>query len=361
LGSGINNLYDKVSRSYIGITRKDVTTWLRSNINYQIATKPPKQTNKKIHSSGINKILAADLIDLNPYVAKNRQYRYMLVVVDVFSKYVLLSKLKNKEPRSIIDGFREIFRFNANQNFPIKSLLTDNGTEFKNQLMKEFVIEQGFKQIFGLSHSPISNALVEQTNGLIRRLFSFLFVEQGNIKWFDSLDRIANSINHSIPDGYNYSRKSIYFDENRQGEHNALEMEREKHKRDLRKTKAEQFHIGDRVRIAQTRLYSEVRAKIKEGNQKLINAYFDIHVYTVFRVNKSKSKFLRDSYSLMDEADGAPLTGVYYSNQLRKVPLDTTENNNLTNRNIRMINDLTARPVVRRRRNDDDDEYVDER
>jgi len=63
----------------------------------------------------------------------------------------------------------------------------------------------------------------------------------------------------------------------------------------------------------------------------------------------------------MDEADGAPLTSVYYSNQLRKVPLDTTENDNLTNRNIRIINDLTERPVVRRRRNDDDDEYVDER
>jgi len=75
----------------------------------------------------------------------------------------MLTKLKNKEPRSIIDGFREIFLLKANHNFPIKSLLTDNGTELKNQFMKEFAIEQGFKQIFGLSHSPKSNALVEQT------------------------------------------------------------------------------------------------------------------------------------------------------------------------------------------------------
>jgi IS30 family transposase len=105
----------------------------------------------------------------------------------------MIVKLKNKEPRTIINAFQEIFVLQANPNYPIKAILIDNGGEFKNQLMTEFCAERSCCQIFGLSHSPKSNALVEQTNGLIRRLLSFLFTENGSTKWVDSIDKVANS------------------------------------------------------------------------------------------------------------------------------------------------------------------------
>ena len=59
LGSGINNLYEKISRRYLNITRKFVSDFLKKQESYQLAFSQPKQTHKKIFSSGINKCWCA--------------------------------------------------------------------------------------------------------------------------------------------------------------------------------------------------------------------------------------------------------------------------------------------------------------
>jgi len=99
LGSGQMNLYSKVSRRYLGISRKQVQEFLKSQEDYQIGKKPLKRINRKIYASDVNKSWYADLLDVNPLVTKNKQYRYILVVLDGFSKYVMMARLKNKEAR----------------------------------------------------------------------------------------------------------------------------------------------------------------------------------------------------------------------------------------------------------------------
>ncbi len=98
LGSGQKNSCSKVSRRYLGISRKQVQELLKSQEDYQIGKKPLKRINRKmIYASDVNKSWYADLLDVNPLVTKNKQYRYILVVVDGFSKYVMMVRLKNKE------------------------------------------------------------------------------------------------------------------------------------------------------------------------------------------------------------------------------------------------------------------------
>jgi hypothetical protein len=82
LGSGIKNLFEKVSRRYINIKRKDIEMFLKRNTNYQLTKPQVKQTNKTIFSSDVNKVWGMDLINLNTYVSKNKQYRYILTCVD---------------------------------------------------------------------------------------------------------------------------------------------------------------------------------------------------------------------------------------------------------------------------------------
>ena len=46
LGSGINNLYEKISRRYFNISRKFVSDFLKRQSNYQLSTSQ-KKTNKQ--------------------------------------------------------------------------------------------------------------------------------------------------------------------------------------------------------------------------------------------------------------------------------------------------------------------------
>ena len=42
LGSGIKNLYDKISRHYLNVKRVDVERFLKKQTDYQLITKPKK-------------------------------------------------------------------------------------------------------------------------------------------------------------------------------------------------------------------------------------------------------------------------------------------------------------------------------
>ena len=47
---------------------------------------------------------------------------------------------------------------------PIKKLRSDNGTEFKNTLVEEFLNEEGIKHEFSTPYTPQQNSVVERNN-----------------------------------------------------------------------------------------------------------------------------------------------------------------------------------------------------
>jgi transposase InsO family protein len=153
-------------------------------------------------------------MDLNTYESKNQYYRYILTVVDSFSKFVMLAKLKSKESREVIKSFEEQILPQTTGEYwgnYCKTLITDNGTEFKNEQMSEFCKENSIKQVFGLSYSPKSNALAEATNNIIRNILRHLFIKNGNTKWCDYLNEITKSINDTAPESTGRPRSEVYL------------------------------------------------------------------------------------------------------------------------------------------------------
>ena len=61
-------------------------------------------------SYGIEQIFAADLVDMQKYSKQNKHYKYLLTVIDVFSKYVWVIPLKTKTGLEVANAFRRIFK-----------------------------------------------------------------------------------------------------------------------------------------------------------------------------------------------------------------------------------------------------------
>jgi hypothetical protein len=330
----MNNLYEKVSRRYLNITRNFVREFLKSQEPYQLGFTQKNQTNKKIFSSGINKCWYVDLIDCNPLVKTNKSYRYIFSCVDSFSKYLFLVKLKNKEPASIVTALREICILQANNNYP-RVLVSDNGTEFKNQLMDEFAKENNIKQIFGRSYSPKSNALCEATNGVIRNILRALFIKNGNTKWCDYLEEVRKSINDTAPSSTERPRSEVYI----QGLHanEILEKNRIIKTQEQRQNDNLKFNIGDKVRISLLATDTKIREKFKSNNSKYVVVRFSKEIYTVNKIIKSKSAFSKDQYKLKDSKENI-LSQPFYYNELKLVKPNTIINNNLTKTMINKLN-----------------------
>jgi len=88
--------------------------------------------------NGIEKIWAAGLVEMQSFSKYNHRVRYLLTVIDVFSKYGWMLPLKDKTGKSVADTFKEIFKKSKQK--PEK-LWTDKGRAFYNKHVKELGVE----------------------------------------------------------------------------------------------------------------------------------------------------------------------------------------------------------------------------
>ena len=83
---------------------------------------------RRVLVNGIDKIWAADLVDMQAFSEFNRGVKYLLAVVDVFSKYGWLIPLKDKTGKSVASALKTIFK----ERKPEK-MRVDKGKEFYNK------------------------------------------------------------------------------------------------------------------------------------------------------------------------------------------------------------------------------------
>ena len=69
----------------------------------------------------------------------NKGIRYLLCVIDLFSRYVWVIPLKNKKGESIVEGFKKILDDSGNaknSNRKPNKIWVDHGSEFYNNKFK---------------------------------------------------------------------------------------------------------------------------------------------------------------------------------------------------------------------------------
>ena len=97
---------------------------------------------RNLISNGIDKIWAADLVEMQKFSEWNMGIKYLLMVIDVFSKYGWIKPLKDKKTESVSKAFNEIFEKSKRKP---QMLWTDKGSEFISKHFKEFLKKAGIK------------------------------------------------------------------------------------------------------------------------------------------------------------------------------------------------------------------------
>ena len=91
---------------------------------------------RKVYARFKNNIWAADLAEMESLSSKNKNVKYLLCVIDVFTKYAWVKPLKDKKCKTILNAFIEIV--NESNHKPNK-LWIDQGREFYNKLRQEWL------------------------------------------------------------------------------------------------------------------------------------------------------------------------------------------------------------------------------
>ncbi|KAJ9544933.1 LOW QUALITY PROTEIN: hypothetical protein OSB04_024640 [Centaurea solstitialis] len=125
--------------------------------------------------------------------------KYVLVIVDDYSRYTWTRFLKTKDETSnlIINFIKAV---QVQLKLPVQTVRSDNGTEFKNQVLKGFYNSLGITQTFSAARTPEQNGVVERRNRtLVEAARSMLAQSQlPQYLWAEAVNTACYTQNRSI-------------------------------------------------------------------------------------------------------------------------------------------------------------------
>ena len=122
-----------------------------------------------------------DILDLKNYGPKNnRGYRYVLVILDNFSKFGWTVPFKNKNAQTIKDSFENILISSKRKPNLVES---DRGKEFYNNILQDFLNKNNIK-IYSRNNS-FGSVFAARFNPTMRDLLKKIVFEKGDANWID--------------------------------------------------------------------------------------------------------------------------------------------------------------------------------
>jgi transposase InsO family protein len=133
--SGRETFIRELKKRHKNINRADVISWLEQRDAYTLH-RPMRRKFKRnrVIVNGLDDTFQTDLIDLPSLSQANDSFRYILVVIDCFSKYVWARALKSKSSDSVLSAIKNIFESGRIPN----RIQSDAGSEFINSHVKQY-------------------------------------------------------------------------------------------------------------------------------------------------------------------------------------------------------------------------------
>lgn len=147
---------------------------------------------RKTEMRGISDTLQADLVEMIPYARKNNGMKYILVVINIFSKKAYARPLKNKTAQEVTRAMKSILN---SVEHAIKNLHVDEGKEFYNEPMKTMLRQR--KINLYSTNSVKKAAIVERFNRTLKNKMWFQFSLNGSYKWIHMLQKLIDDYNNA--------------------------------------------------------------------------------------------------------------------------------------------------------------------
>ena len=212
-GSGARAINYKFKGRFAGTGEKRVRKILQDSkahqkINQKFRNKPEL---KPVVSNFVFERIQVDLIDMRREIVRSgkRDYRYILSVIDVFSRYVFLRPLKRKKSKYVAKELKKLFSVHG---YP-KILQSDRGTEFKGQVLS-LLKKHGTKVITSRAYHPQSQGKCERLNKTVKTKLRYLanISRRKGYNWVEKLQEVAISINTSPKEVLGYQTPfQVYF------------------------------------------------------------------------------------------------------------------------------------------------------
>ena len=143
---------------------------------------------RKVVVNDIDEIWAADLVDMQSFSKFNNGIKYLLMVIDAFSKCGWIAPLKSKTGVDVTIVLNKIF---ISERRRCTKMWVDKGKEFYNKHVKALDI-----QLYSTENEEKS-CVVERWNRTMKEKMFKYFSANNTKKYIDILDEMVNNYNYT--------------------------------------------------------------------------------------------------------------------------------------------------------------------
>ena len=282
-----------------GYSEAKVKTWLKAQPTYTLHRQARKRyPTRKYIVHDIDEQWQADLADVSLIKSENDGNRFLLTVIDVFSRYAWVRACKSKAGNVVAEAFKDIFQEGR---IP-KRIQTDQGKEFENRHVLGLFHEHNIEQ-FSIK-SPYKAAIVERFNRTLKHKLWRYFTMTTKQNWMRVLQDVVYSYNHSKHRTLGCAPADVT-------PANASEIREKVFEKRPQSRKKSDIKVGDKVRIS----------KVKSIFAKGYLPNWTEEIFTVESVNRKTSPI---TYKLKDY-DGEVIEGSFYREEIEPVIHDDDE------------------------------------
>ena len=238
-----------------------------------------------MYSSFKENIWSVDLADMQLISKHNKGIRYLLCVIDLFSKYAWVVPLKDKKGVSIVNAFQKVL--NSSKRKPNK-IWVDQGSEFYNNVFKKWLKDNDISMYstYNEGKSVVAERFIRT---LKNKIYKYMTTISKNV-YFDVLDEIVEKYNNTYHKTIKMKPADVKSD-------SFAEYNEESNEKDPI------FKVGDHVRI------SKFRNVFAKGYTPKLSE-------EIFIVKKIKNT-VPWTYIISD-LNGGEIVGSFYEKELQK-------------------------------------------
>jgi hypothetical protein len=259
--SSVKKLFNVAKKILPLITLNKVKIWLKHQDTYTRHHKVRKKfPRRKTLSKGIDHIWQADLCDLSKLSRFNGGYKFLLTVIDVFSRYAFVRPLTNKTGLEVSKALDDIFYTEQRKPFKIG---IDQGTVFYNRNVMA-LLNKNKITLYSI-YSEVKMAIVERFNRTLKSKMWKYFTRHNTEKYIDILKDLVSAYNHT-------KHRTIGMTPSQVNKSNEYELWKHLYQNDFLKSVKYKFNVGDYVRISKIKKTFE-KGYLPNWTSEIFNIY----------------------------------------------------------------------------------------
>lgn len=259
--------------------------------------KKPKRRNP-YYVYKIREQLQIDLIDINQLADTNSGTKFILVALDIFTRFMWVEPLQNKTAVATLRGFKKII---GRMGTPPATVFADRGSEIKNRNMKAYLDDKQIKLMH--TGSEVKAGIVERANRSLQDLIYRYMTEKETNTYIDQLQNLVLSYNSREHRTLGMSPNDAEKPENAQQVLTALNKH---YSKNVGVKQRQKFRVDDLVRV-------------KKIPTRFARGYHEQFTRELFRVARISTRMPITQYHLKSENHGDEIIGGFYPNELQRV------------------------------------------